>query len=99
MTAMWVMGEVPAATRAAALHVQPPRAVRYVLAAALLLAAACDSTSSLPRTSPSPVVVRRVVVLGDSLAVSPSVAQGFPSGLQTRIARQELPWTVTNAGV
>jgi acyl-CoA thioesterase-1 len=73
--------------------------VCLALAAALLLAAACDSTSSAPGPSPSPVVLRRVVVLGDSLAVSPSVEQGFPSGLQTRIARQGLPWIVTNAGV
>jgi acyl-CoA thioesterase I len=72
---------------------------RIALAVALLVAAACDSMSSSPGTSPSPVVVRRIVVLGDSLAVSPSVEQGFPSGLQTRIARQGLPWTVTNAGV
>jgi acyl-CoA thioesterase-1 len=80
-------------------HAPPRRAVCYALAAALLLAAACDSTSSSPRPSPSPLVVRRVVVLGDSLAVSPSVEQSFPSGLQIRIARQGLPWMVTNAGV
>ena len=43
--------------------------------------------------------MRRVMVLGDSLAVSPSVTQSFPSDLQARIARQSLPWTVTNAGV
>jgi acyl-CoA thioesterase-1 len=91
--------EVTAASKVAAPHVPPRSAVCYALAAALLLAAACDSTSSSPGPSPSPIVVRRVVVLGDSLAVSPSVEQGFPTGLQTRIARQGLPWTVTNAGV
>jgi acyl-CoA thioesterase I len=75
------------------------RTSRLAVAGALLLAAACRSTSSSPAPSPSPVEVRRVVVLGDSLAASPSLEQGFPSGLQTRIARQGLPWTVTNAGV
>jgi acyl-CoA thioesterase-1 len=43
--------------------------------------------------------VRRIVVLGDSLAVSPSVDQSFPSQLQMRIVRQGLRWTVTNAAV
>jgi acyl-CoA thioesterase-1 len=41
----------------------------------------------------------RVVVLGDSLAVSPSADQGFPSALQARIERANLRWAVTNAGV
>jgi len=40
-----------------------------------------------------------VLVLGDSLAVSPSVEQSFPSALQARILRQSLLWIVTNAGV
>ena len=43
--------------------------------------------------------MRRVVVLGDSLAVSPSRDESFPSELQARIARQGLRWTVTNAGI
>lgn len=42
---------------------------------------------------------RRVVVLGDSLAVSPSRAESFPSILEARIGRERLPWTVTNAGI
>ena len=66
--------------------------------AALCVTTGCDSTSTPPPASPS-TITRRVVVLGDSLAVSPSVEQGFPSRLETRIARQGLPWTVTNAGV
>ena len=72
-------------------------ALCWVIAAALL-AASCGSERTPTAPSPPPVV-RRVIVLGDSLAVSPSVAQSFPSDLQARISRQSLPWTVTNAGV
>jgi acyl-CoA thioesterase-1 len=43
--------------------------------------------------------VQRVVVLGDSLAVSPSLDQSFPARLQARIAAAALRWTVANAGV
>jgi acyl-CoA thioesterase-1 len=42
---------------------------------------------------------RRVVVLGDSLAVSPSAAEGFPAELQRFAAAAELSWTFVNAGV
>lgn len=80
-------------------HTPLRRAGYWLLAAALVVTAACSSSSTSTTTSPSPVVARRVVVLGDSLAVSPSVNQGFPAGLQVRINRAGLPWTVTNAGV
>jgi len=52
-----------------------------------------------PSPPASPAAVQRVVVLGDSLAVSPSVDQSFPARLQTRIAAAALRWAVTNAGV
>jgi len=39
------------------------------------------------------------VILGDSLAVSPSREQGFPVHLQRRIDAEGSNWTVTNAGV
>ena len=42
---------------------------------------------------------QRIVVLGDSLAVSPSPTESFPARLQSRIAAAALRWTVTNAGV
>jgi acyl-CoA thioesterase-1 len=77
------------------------RALRWMLAAALS-ASACASRTSPTEPSASAVdraPVRRVVVLGDSLAVSPSVEQSFPSELQARITRQQLLWSVTNAGV
>ena len=44
-------------------------------------------------------MVKRLAVLGDSLAVSPSREQGFPSVLQKRIDEARLDWTVINAGV
>jgi len=62
---------------------------------------ACGSTPSPVAPSPIPIppALRRVVVLGDSLAVSPSRDEGFPAELQKAIARQQLPWSVTNAGI
>jgi acyl-CoA thioesterase-1 len=66
-----------------------------LLAAVLALSVGCSSSKG-----PSPSgVVRRVVVLGDSLAVTPTPAQSFPADLGTRITQQGLPWTVVNAGV
>jgi acyl-CoA thioesterase I len=41
----------------------------------------------------------RIVVLGDSLAVSPSSAAGFPAELQRRLARAGSNLTVVNAGI
>jgi acyl-CoA thioesterase I len=58
-------------------------------------------TASPPPSAPSAstIAVRRVIVLGDSLSVSPSIGQAFPAQLQTMIERDALPWTVTNAGI
>jgi len=41
----------------------------------------------------------RIVVLGDSLSVSPTVAESFPSLLQQRLRDQGSPALVVNAGV
>jgi acyl-CoA thioesterase-1 len=41
----------------------------------------------------------RIVVLGDSLAVSPSRPDSFPSRLQERLNKSGARWTVTNAGI
>jgi acyl-CoA thioesterase-1 len=43
--------------------------------------------------------MRRIAVLGDSLAVSPSPGQSFPARLQVSLDREGLPYRVTNAGV
>jgi len=70
--------------------------------AVLLSATACDSKTAVAPSTDGPVTpaaTRRVVVLGDSLAVSPSIDQSFPARLQTRAERARLPWTIANAGV
>ena len=54
--------------------------------------AAASTTTPVPATN-------RIVVLGDSLAVSPSRTDSFPSYLQQRIDAAAMPWTVVNAGV
>jgi acyl-CoA thioesterase-1 len=71
----------------------------YPLAAAMTIVS-CGSTSPLAPSAGAPAAVPRdVVVLGDSLAVSPRIDQSFPAVLQRRIDRDSLPWTVINAGV
>ncbi|HXW04560.1 MAG TPA: arylesterase [Vicinamibacterales bacterium] len=40
-----------------------------------------------------------MVVLGDSLAISPSRSESFPAVLQARLTDRRLPWTMLNAGV
>jgi acyl-CoA thioesterase-1 len=69
------------------------------LVAAVALSACGSSTARTLPTSPDPAAIRRVVVLGDSLSVSPSMAESFPAYLERRIDDQRRPWTVTNAGV
>jgi acyl-CoA thioesterase I len=41
----------------------------------------------------------RIVVLGDSLAVSPSPAESFPARLQQKLDDGSPGWTITNAGI
>jgi acyl-CoA thioesterase I len=77
------------------------RRLRRVLPVALTVAA-CGG-ASVP-TAPSPQLgttpaARRIVVLGDSLAVSPSAQQSFPAELQRLVDRERPGWIVTNAGV
>ena len=68
-----------------------------LLFAAAALTAACSSPAA-PEPAPN-AAIRHVLVLGDSLAVTPTVAESFPSRLNARIAQQGLPWIVTNAGI
>jgi acyl-CoA thioesterase I len=73
--------------------------------AAVVTASSCASAEG--PTAPSPAGNRApaparggiVAILGDSLAVSPSRAEGFPSELQKRLDASVGGWTVTNAGV
>jgi acyl-CoA thioesterase I len=62
--------------------------------AGLVAIASCHSAESRP-FRPS----GRIVVLGDSLAVSPSASEGFPKVLEDRLRAQGLAWSVVNAGV
>jgi acyl-CoA thioesterase-1 len=72
-----------------------PLSSSWLVVALVAAASACSSRALT--TTPSEPVVRRVLVLGDSLAVSPSPGESFPARLQTRITRERLPYQVTNA--
>jgi acyl-CoA thioesterase-1 len=81
--------------------------LHYAGVLALLASAGGGCDASLP-TAPTaagigrlgpPTAARTVVVLGDSLAVSPSLSQSFPARLQGRLDRAGLGYTVKNAGV
>lgn len=66
------------------------------LVAGLALFSSCGSTDA--PTAPSPgQIVARVVVLGDSLAVSPSNLQSFPTHLQAHLNRAGMNAIVVNA--
>src|SRR6185436_16330599 len=67
--------------------------------AALLSIVACSGASPSSPTASGQTTVQRAVVLGDSLAVSPSRAEGFPAALQRRLDAQQPGWVVSNAGV
>lgn len=64
-----------------------------------MVAAGCNGETS--PTSPSATVepTHRIAVLGDSLAISPSRAEGFPAVLQARLDERRMNTTVTNFGV
>lgn len=63
------------------------------------LLVACNARSTPASPDGTQVTTRRVVVLGDSLAVTPTRDESFPAVLQERIRERGLNWTVTNAGV
>ncbi len=71
--------------------------------AAVVAATSCASaeapTAPSAASNPGPARGGVVVVLGDSLAVSPSRAEGFPAELQRRLEATGPGWTVKNAGV
>jgi acyl-CoA thioesterase-1 len=74
--------------------------VGYSLAALVSATACIGGTSSSSPTAPdSAPTPRQAVVLGDSLAVSPSRAEGFPAELERRMNTQQPGWVVSNAGV
>jgi len=68
--------------------------------AALVSVVACSQSSpSAPTASNAIAAPLRAVVLGDSLAVSPSRADGFPAELQRRLNTLQPGWIMSNAGV
>ena len=79
--------------------------VRPALAAAcfamVALAAGACASRSQPTAPTEGTAARamRIVVLGDSLAVSPTRDESFPAVLQARLTAIGLNWTVTNAGI
>src|SRR4051812_12620536 len=82
-------------------------AVRLSLCCYLaVIAASCSSTASpaAPSTGSTPtpaatIAPQRVVVLGDSLSVSPTPGESFPSVLQQRLLTRAPGSTMKNAGV
>lgn len=67
--------------------------------AVLLSVLACSTSSpSGPTASKAIAAPLRAVVLGDSLAVSPSRAEGFPAELQRRLDAFHPGWILSNAG-
>jgi acyl-CoA thioesterase-1 len=74
--------------------------VCYSLAAVVSATACIGGSSATSPTAPnSASTPRQAVVLGDSLAVSPSRAEAFPAELERRMNTQQSGWTVNNAGV
>ena len=65
------------------------------------LAACIGGNSASSPTAPDSTArtTRRAVVLGDSLAVSPSRGEGFPAELERRMNAQQPGWIVSNAGI
>jgi acyl-CoA thioesterase I len=63
-----------------------------------LLVSSCGSAAPAAPSSPESRV-QRVVVLGDSLAVSPSSDRSFPAQLNARAQAARVPASVANAGV
>jgi acyl-CoA thioesterase-1 len=73
----------------------------YSLAAVVTATSCASADAPIGPSSVSNPAARGgvVVVLGDSLAVSPSRAEGFPAQLQKRLDDGGGGWTVRNAGV
>jgi acyl-CoA thioesterase I len=71
----------------------------YFISALASIVACSNASPSAPGASNSSAVPLRAVVLGDSLAVSPSQAEGFPADLQRRLDAMHPGWVVSNAGV
>jgi acyl-CoA thioesterase I len=75
----------------------------YSVAAAVAASSCGAAAAPTAPASSSPVkappTLGRIVVLGDSLSVSPSRSVNFPAELQARLDSATRGWTVHNAGV
>jgi acyl-CoA thioesterase-1 len=84
--------------------VNPRNPTIYCSAAAVAASVSCGSATA-PTTTPSTVTAStsssggHIVVLGDSLAVSPSRSQNFTTELQARLDAAHPGWTIANGGV
>lgn len=67
--------------------------------AATVAAAACASNTAPTSSTSRPPIIPNVVVLGDSLAVYPSVDQNFPAVLQKKLDEAHLAARIVNASV
>jgi len=71
-----------------------------IAASALAVAASCGADRNPGAPSQLPAAsTGRIVVLGDSLAVSPTLAESFPARLQAYLDAAGYRWTVSNAGM
>src|SRR5688572_12612781 len=81
----------------------PARSQLYLSFAAALATASCGSDAASPTAPDAPAAPapagRQIVVLGDSLAVSPSKSQSFPAVLQARLDAAHPGWTIRNESV
>lgn len=72
----------------------------YTIGAALALVSACTEIAGPRPSKAGPAVnTRRIVVLGDSLAVTPTPGRSFPAALNDRLRAEGFAWEITNAGV
>ena len=71
------------------------------LLALALAATSCGRSASptAPGTTTPEASRRTIVVLGDSLAVSPSRTESFPAILQSRLTAAHPGWTIRNDGI
>ena len=72
--------------------------VRTCICLALMLLPACGSGPG-PTAPDTASLRRRIVVLGDSLALSPSSAQNFVTELRARLGSTHPGWTIANESV
>src|SRR5436190_580146 len=70
-----------------------------VVAMVAAVTVACSGRAAADTSRPASAASGRIVVLGDSLAVSPSPAQSFPARLQEKLDQQWPGWTIVNAGI